>query len=956
MNRKCAHAAEQVRLARTQVREGRYDEALGTYLAILARHPVGARCRGPIAQAAADLAFDLSCLALAQRLAGAAFDEFNRWPVPRRRRARAVLMMGRTSPSQDEARQILSGTDLPGGWPWLLRRQVRVARAELAAPTAGADTDGAPSPAAARRRYRRLIPRMRRRTRAVRQMRYAQALLAAERPEWAAAHSAAAADTLSRSRAVRRWVKRGLVPDRRRGQQVCLSWALAVTGELSGPDPAPHAALCPRAIDLLYRLGHGPAAARSAAQFGELSRAAQDEAMPAAVGQRSDSICWYLDEDLVQRWADAVTEIRKLVTEASPESDVADIGWLTGESGAQVLSTIETTYTALHDIDPENFEYTNLAAYKTLAIYIDRIGLPHLALEASEREVNLLRKLIDVHGDNAREELAWALRRHAFCLADADADAHDGTDADGRIAAAWTEAADLLFRFADAEAVAFAHQKLTDLHIAADDWQAAASAAMLGASRVAAMTGQPPLPAFDAALGELESRAFQRTLTTTGEELSSDRLELAALMAAWDPDTYTAPYIDRLIGRANRRDLDARESSAALDTAVAAARALAESQRSEHSELLTRTLSAAASFALDHDQPAAALAQIDAVLALHRAAIAADQLRHDDLAAALLRRDRCLEALGRREDRATTLADAYAAVSAERRLGRHPRTNLADIAERLWDIDEVDLAIDVLSDSLLWARLSDDDRARQHADRAYYFALLRRPEEALRDLEAAARLAGEAAWLASQRGLVLVLIGRPQEALEVFSALATSRPHDSYVRRMLGLIRLDAGEPEASVRDSLEAVRLRPASAVNREVLAYGYLATGEIDEALRHGHLAADLADDEAGGHYAYGVALRSYGDHADGDAELARAIALTVPGASPLAGDRYAYQAIYQAARGHRSEAVDQLRRGLRIGLTPFLLGHVHTQLAILAACLPDTTDACAAMRAALYYSPGL
>jgi hypothetical protein len=783
---------------------------------------------------------------------------------------------------------------------------------------------------------------MRRRTRAVRQVSYAEALLAAERPGWAAAHFAAAAETLSRSPAVRRWVKRDLVPDRRRGQQVCLAWAFAVTGELSGPYLAPHAAMCSRAINLLCRLGQRPAAARAAAQLSGLSRTAEDEALAAAVGQRSDSICWYLDEELVKKWADAVTEIRKLATAASPESDVADIGWLTAESGAQVLNAIETTYTALRDIDDENFEATNLAAYKTLAVHIDRIGLPRLALAASECEVALLRKLIDAFGDDAQEELAWALRRHAFCLADAGV-----TD---RIAAAWTEAADLLFRFGHVDAVAFAHRKLTDFHIVADDWQAAASATTLGASRVAAMNGEPPLPAIDAALSEIEARAFQRNLTATVEELSGDRLELAALMAAWEPDTYTVPYVNRLIGRANRRDLDAREGGDALDTAVATARALAVSQRSEESELLTRTLSASASFAMDHDQPGEALVHIDGVIALYRAAIAADQLRHDDLAAALLQRDRCLEALGRREERATTLAEAYAAVSAERRLGRSPQTNLADIAARLWDIDEVDLAIDVLSDALIWARVGDDDRARQHADRAYYFALLRRPNEALRDIDAAARLAGGAAWLTSRRGLVLVLIGRRREAQEVFAGLVTTRPHDSYVRRMLGLTRLDAGDHEAAVRDSLEAVRLRPANAANREVLAYGYLATGEFDDALRHGHLAADLADDDAGAHYAYGVALRVYGDHAGGDAELARAVALTVPGESPLAGDRYAYRAMYEAARGRRSEAVDQLRRGLRGGLTPFLLGHVYTQVAILEACLPDTADACAAMRAAL------
>jgi len=257
MRRRCVHAARQVRLAQAQVRQGCHDEALDTYLAILSLHPVGERCRAPIAQAAAYLAFDLGCFALAQRLAGAAFDETNQWPVPRRRRAAALLTIGygEVRLGDEEAASSLSSADLPGGWPRTLRPQVRAAQAELAAHIGSGDTTGEPSPAEAEKRYRMLGKRVGRRTSAIRQVGYAEALLAAGEPEWAAAHFAAAAATLSRCRLVTRWVGHGLAPGRQRAQRTCLAWAHAVTGKLHGSaDLAQHdATACLSAFDLLRR-------------------------------------------------------------------------------------------------------------------------------------------------------------------------------------------------------------------------------------------------------------------------------------------------------------------------------------------------------------------------------------------------------------------------------------------------------------------------------------------------------------------------------------------------------------------------------------------------------------------------------------------------------------------------------------------------------------------------------
>jgi tetratricopeptide (TPR) repeat protein len=932
------------------MRNGRHDEALETYLTILSHHPVGERCRAPIAQAAADLAFDLGCFTLAQRLAGAAFDETNQWPVPRRRRAVAWLTIGRTEAwlGEEEAPGTLSGTDIPGGWPWTIRPLVRVARVELAARTGNSGTIGEPSPAAAAKRYRTLVRCLRRRPRAIHQVGYAGALLAAEQPGWAAAHFTAAAETLSQSRVVRRWVKNSIAPGSQRAQQVCLAWALAVTGELQGLDLAPHAAaVCLRAIDLLNRLGYQPAAAQAAACLGgKANRAGEGETVAAAVeriaARRSDSICWYLDGRLVKQWASAVAEAQNLTTVVSPETAVGDIGWLTVESGTRVLNAIETTYTALRDIDAENFEATNVLAYQTLAIEIDRIGLPRLALAASEREVAILRDLVDTHGDDFREELAWGLRRHAICLADACV-------TEG-ITATWTEAADLHFRFGHVKAVTLAHQQLTDFHVAAGDWRAAASTTTLGASRVAAMTGEPPLPAVDAALSEIEAKAFEQNLTATVEEFSGERLELAELMAAWNPGVYTAPYIRQLIGRANKVELPTDERSDVLDAAVAAARDFVASQAPEADELLTSALMLSAAFALDHRQPSEALAHTDEVIARHRAAITPGRLRHDGLVAALMRRERCLEALGRHDERVASLTDAYAALRDEHMLGHDPETDVTDIATRLWDIDAVGPAMQVLSDALTWGGVNDEDRAYQHAQRALYFARMHRPDEALRDMDAADRLSDDGAWLARCRGRILSLVGRRREAREMFAGLVASDPHDPYLRRMLGLMKLDLGDEQGAAGDLLEAVRLGPDSAANRIALTYVYFATGEFDEALRHGHLAADLADDDAEAHYVYGVALRVYGDHSSGDAELAHAVALMDAGLSVLAGDRYACRATFEAARGRRRDAVDELRRGTRIGLTPEVVGYMHTQLKILEACLPDAADACAAMRAAI------
>jgi tetratricopeptide (TPR) repeat protein len=950
MRGRCAHAAQDIRLARTQVREGRHDEAVDTYLVILSRHPVGEQCRASIAQAAAYLAFDLGCFTLAQQLAAAALDETNQWPVPRRQRAAAWLTIGRTKAwlDDEEAATILSGSELPGGWPWTLRPLAKAARAELAARTGNSDTAGEPSPAEAEKRYRSLAGRLRRRTRAIRQVGYTEALLAAKEPEWAAAHFAAAAATLSRSPEVTRWAKRDYHPGSQRAQRVCLAWARAVIGKLHGPADLTQydAAACLDAIDVLHRLGHHPAAAQAAARLADRAhQAGLRDIVAAAVervaARRSDSICWYVDGTLVSQWADSVADARRLVAETSLDTAAGDIGWLTVESGARLLTAIETTYTALGDIDAENFRAIRMFAYQSLATHIDRIGLPRLALAASEREVAVLRDLVDTFGDEAREELAWALRRHAICLTDAGI-------TDG-VAATWAEAADLHLRFGHVKALARAHQRLTDCHVAAGEWRDAASATALGASRVATMKGEPPLPAIDSALAEIEARAFERNLTATVEELSCERLELSALMAAWDPDNYTTPYVYLLIGRASRHDLPADERRDGLRSALAAARGPTAAQHPEGGELLAKTLTASAAFALDHDLPSEALACTDEVIPHHRAAIAAGQSRQSDLVTALMRRDRCLEELGRDDERAATLTDAYAAVREWRVLRRDLHTKVPDIAARLWDIEATDLAVQVLSDALTWDQVSDFVRTLLYDLRGFYLAHLRRPDEALRDLDSATQLDGNADPFA-RRGRVLSLIGRHREAREVFARLAASRPSDPYLWRMLGLMRLYSGDAEGAVGDLLEAVRLRPASGVNRIVLAYAYLAVGEVDAALRHAHLAVDLADTSAEAHYVYGVALRIDGDDADGDAELVRAIDLMDGGESPLAGDRYAYRALFEAARGRGRDAVDQLYHGVRIGLTPEMAGYLNTQFQVLDTYLPEMADACAAMRAVI------
>ncbi len=951
MRQRCVHAVQEVRLAQAQVSQGHHGEALDTYLDILSRHPVGVRCRAPIAQAAAFLAFDLGCFLLAQRLAGAAVDETNQWPVPRRQRGAAFLTIGRTEVrlGEDEAPDTLSGSYLPGGWPWTLRWQVRAARAELAVRTGDAHTAGEPSPAAAKVRYRKLSKRTRRHLRAVREVDYAQALLQAEEPEWAVAHFAAAASTLSRYRPITRWVEQGSHPGDQRGQQACLAWAHAVTGQLHGsatPSQS-HARACLSAIDLLLRLGHYPAATQAAAELaGKAHKAGQSDLVAAAIervaGRRSDRICWYVDDTLVSQWADSTASVLRQVRATNPEATADEVGWLTPDSGQRVLSAIEATYAALGQADQENFTLTDTLAYRSLAIYIDRIGLPGLALAASGREVATLRELIDQHGDGAREELAWALRRHAICLTDAGV-------TDG-VAASWSEAADLHFRFGHVKALKVAHKQLAEFLAETGGWRDAASAAALGASRIAVLTGESPLPAVDAALGEIEAKAFELNQAAMAEELEDERLELSALMAAWDPETRTAPYVQLLISRAIRPDLPEDERWDGLQSAVAVARGYDPAHHGEGGALLAKALTAAAEFALDHGQANEALACNDEVIAYYRAGIEADHSRQSKLVAAMMRRDRCLAALDRQNERAACLTDAYAVIREWRVQHRDLHTDVGEIAARLWDIDATDLAVQVLSEALTWSQVSDFDHASHYERRAYYLACLRRPEEALRDLDSATEFAGDADWLTRRRGRVLSLIGRRDEAREVFETLATSHEDDPYPRRMLGLIKLDSGDAAGALGDLLEAARLNPIGCANRIALAYAYLALGDADAALRHGHLAADLADADAEAHYVYGLALRICGDPSDGDAELARAVTLTDPGESPLAGNRYAYRALFEAARGRGHDAVDQLYRGTRIGLTPETVAYLRTQLQIIDTHLPYAAEASAAMKSAI------
>lgn len=951
MTRRCIHAAQEIHQAQAQLSQGHHDEALDTYLDILSRHPAGVRCRAPIAQAAAFLAFDLGCFFLAQRLAGAAVDETSQWPVPRRQRGAAFLTMGRTEVrlGDEEAADTLSGTYLPGGWPWTLRSQVRAAQAELTARTGAGHTEGEPSPAAAKARYRKLSKRTGRRLRAVRQVGYAQALLAAEEPEWAVAHFAAAVGTLSRCRPVTRWVEQGIPPGDQHGQQACLAWAHAVTGQVHSPTAPdqPHARACLSAIDLFLRLGHHPAAFNAAVELSDKAHQAEQPDLAAAAlervaGRRSDSICWYVDDTLVSRWASSASNVLRLVRTTQPDATAGDVGWLTPDSGQRVLTAIETIYAALRKVDQENFARAEAAAYENLAIYVDRIGLPDLALAASDREVAVLRDRIDKQGDDAREGLAWALHRHAICLTDAGVTVG--------VAASWSEAAELHFRLGHVGALKLAHKRLTDFLVATGEWRDAASAAVLGASRIASLTGESPLPAIDTALGEIEVQAFEQNLAATVEELADERLELSALMAAWDPETRAAPYVQLLISRAVRPDLPEDERWEGLQTAVAVSRSLGPAQHREEGDLLAKALTASAEFALEHGLANEALACTDETIDRHRAGIEAGQSRQSKLVAAIMRRDRCLSALDRQDARTACLTDAYTVIREWRELRLDLHTDVGEIAARLWDIDAADLAVQVLSDALTWEQVSDFGRATHYERRAYYLACMRRPEEALHDLEAAAQFAADADWLARRRGRILSLLGMRYEAREAFAALANSHPDDPYPRRMLGLIKLDSGDAGGAVGDLLEAVRLRPDGVANRTALAYAYLALGDADAALRHGHLAADLADADAEAHYVHGLALRIYGDDADGDAELARAVTLVNPGKPPLAGDRFAYRAVFEAARGRGRDAVDQLYRGTRIGLTPEMVAYLRTQLQIIDTHLPYAAEACAAMKSAI------
>ncbi|MFG1608134.1 hypothetical protein [Actinoplanes sp. NPDC049265] len=480
--KRCRHGGETLERARRRRARGDFAAALDDYLAVLAEHePETTYCRRPILMEAADLAYALGCPELARVCAQAAVDE----AVLGRAATPALLLMAVADARQgrtDRARRELDDAGGRARWSPSLRRRVRLTQAVVGA-YAG---DGGPAWRNGGGPFARLA--------------WAEALSSREEGPEAAEQFRLARAGFERLRPVRRLRRRGRPSARRYAEALTeLGWATAVAAQ--GPS-APDAAL---------------AAATLAA------RGATDRAMRLAPGllpadRRNASLCWYSDESVVKRWCDLV--------DGDPGR-----GWLTPEDVATLVPRLIDVFGRMRATDPAQFTPGDRITVRTVAVYGDRMGHPRLALEASRAELRIARS--ETGTDDALDwaSMAWVLRRNAICRRDVG-------ETYGRIPAL-TEAAELYRANDTTEAGRDTVRRLGDeiaaIHLAEGDWASATAATVASERRLAAMSGQDPLPAIARALHDLHARALAAAPPEVADDIAREHTEVLRVLAGRDP-------------------------------------------------------------------------------------------------------------------------------------------------------------------------------------------------------------------------------------------------------------------------------------------------------------------------------------------------------------------------------------------------------------------------------------
>jgi protein O-mannosyl-transferase len=289
---------------------------------------------------------------------------------------------------------------------------------------------------------------------------------------------------------------------------------------------------------------------------------------------------------------------------------------------------------------------------------------------------------------------------------------------------------------------------------------------------------------------------------------------------------------------------------------------------------------------------------------------------------------------------------------------------------------------DYRSELSIWtdtvAKRPDSPRARNGL--AFALDHLGRVPDAVREFQAAQRLAPDNAELRDNLGVTLARAGRTAEAIEQFEAALRLQPNLFVAHSNLGNALLQSGRPAGAIREYEAALRLRPDYADAEYNLGGAFDHTGQTAEALRHYEAAIRLRPDFAPAHYnlaellnrlrrtgeavaQYEIALRlqpelvpahdnlgtllcRLGRTAEGIAHLQAAVRLRPDYARPHFNLGVA---LMQA--GRTPEAIGQYREALR--LQPDYL-EAHTNLAMALAQAGRLPEAIAELQVALRLNP--
>ncbi|WP_406043272.1 hypothetical protein OG799_04190 [Micromonospora sp. NBC_00898] len=872
--KRCRHGGETLKRARRLRAEGSFAAALDDYLAVLADHPADTTvCRRPILMETAWLAYALGCSELAGVCASAAYQE----AVLGRAEAPALLLMALVDAGKGErerSEQRLGEARARARWSPALRRRIRLG-AVVVGVLASADGE------ALRGRGRR--------DRALARLAYACALDIRDHPDEAAEHFARARAEFERLRPVRRLRRRGRPGARRyRDALAELGWAGAVAGQgRSAPDA---------------QLAAATLAARGAT---ERAMRLNPDLPPAE--RRNPSLFLYADDTLVKRWSDLI-------------GGDPDRSWLTPADAETLVSRLIDVYGRLRATDPDHFTPGDRLTARTLALYGDRMGYPGLALEASRAELRIARSEAGTGDELGWEQVAWVLRRQAVCLRDAGV-------ADGRIPLL-VEAAELYRQNTTTESGRNTVRRLGDeivsLHLAGGDWASATAATVASQRRLAAMSGDDPLPGIAAALGMLHAKSLNNAPPGVAHGLATERTEVLRILTGRDPATFAGEYGEHLLTLMHSRpDVTGpvREASTlarGLGNAVLRLRVTREAAR----RMLT-------------DRPDEALAILDEAIAagpLPKGAAAEEAEAHR------LRAD-CLRLLGREAEQVNALR-REAEVKLRYAGSTFPHQRLLTIEDVLWKAGRIDAALALVDKAVDAVSDGSDAAGMLRLRRTERAAELLRDAEALEELAVVAeRYPLLAARCQAAYGLVHWRAQRRDDAIAALDESLRLFDGQHYARQMRGVFRRMLGDSRAAFDDLTMAARVGPCRWTTRAALSETHLLLGDGEAAVREGHLAADLAPGQAATHAAYGLALLATGDRREALDELDAAMALRRTFA-PLSLPRLL------VARGDPEAASREIREAMETDPAPYLVWETAIDLRQLAAALPETADGCATM----------